>query len=299
MSAARREPGCAGRRVELVLRLDQPGRRSEVVVGAERDHEDVGLVRAGVGRHMPRLGVDRRDLFPNEPHSGLDQVAVRQSHGVERRAPEHHVELRVAEDEGVALVDERHVGLVAERLRQPGRQLETAEPGPENHDPRRGQLERQCVGGGTRDVDQRLDGEERADRDDQRRRQRPRSAGARAAASRRPARAGARRGRGSTWRGRSRGSSRRRSSSRSLRRRSATTSRGPTQTRRRRTSPMKPPVSGKPRKPSMNTHIETPRNGRSQPKPDSASSVTGTPSSRSRAATTANAPSDVAAYGMR
>ena len=36
----------------------------------------------------------------------------------------------------------------------------------------------------------------------------------------------------------------------------------------------------------MNTHIETPKNGRSQPKPARLSSVTGAPSSRSRAATT-------------
>ena len=34
----------------------------------------------------------------------------------------------------------------------------------------------------------------------------------------------------------------------------------------------------------MKTHIETPKNGRSQPKPARFSSVTGTPSSRSRAA---------------
>jgi hypothetical protein len=49
----------------------------------------------------------------------------------------------------------------------------------------------------------------------------------------------------------------------------------------------------------MNTHIETPRNGRSQPNPARFCSVTGAPSSRSRAATTANAPSDIAEYGIR
>ena len=49
----------------------------------------------------------------------------------------------------------------------------------------------------------------------------------------------------------------------------------------------------------MNTHIETPRNGRSQPKPARFSQRHREPSSRSRAATTANAPSDIAAYGIR
>ena len=49
----------------------------------------------------------------------------------------------------------------------------------------------------------------------------------------------------------------------------------------------------------MKTHIEMPKNGRSQPRPARLSSVTGTPSSRSRAAITANAPSDIAAYGIR
>ena len=62
---------------------------------------------------------------------------------------------------------------------------------------------------------------------------------------------------------------------------------------------MKPPVSGKPAKPSMNVAIEAPRSGRSQPKPERLSRVTAVPSSRSRAATTANAPSDIAPYGIR
>ena len=50
---------------------------------------------------------------------------------------------------------------------------------------------------------------------------------------------------------------------------------------------------------SMNHHIATPRNGRSQPSPSSEASVTGRRSSRSRAATTANAPTVAAEYGMR
>jgi hypothetical protein len=44
----------------------------------------------------------------------------------------------------------------------------------------------------------------------------------------------------------------------------------------------------------MNAHMEIPSSGRSQPNPAMFSNVTGTPSSRSRAATTANEPSDIA-----
>ena len=62
---------------------------------------------------------------------------------------------------------------------------------------------------------------------------------------------------------------------------------------------MKPPVSGKPAKPSMNVNIAAPSSGRSQPKPARLSSVTASPSSRSRAATMANAPTEIAAYGIR
>ena len=50
---------------------------------------------------------------------------------------------------------------------------------------------------------------------------------------------------------------------------------------------------------STKTHIATPRNGRSQPRPSSEETVTARPCSRSRAATTANAPIVAAAYGTR
>jgi hypothetical protein len=45
----------------------------------------------------------------------------------------------------------------------------------------------------------------------------------------------------------------------------------------------------------MNTHSPTPMNGRSQPSPSSAAIDTGRPSSRSREATIANAPTVAAA----
>lgn len=49
--------------------------------------------------------------------------------------PEHHVELREAEIEGVALVNQRHVDAVAERLREHGAEFESAEAGARNEDP--------------------------------------------------------------------------------------------------------------------------------------------------------------------
>ena len=85
-------------------------------------------------RHDARLGVDRRDRLLQEADAGLRDVAVRNAHGVHRRAAEHHVELRVAEDECLGLVDQRHVDLVAELLRQDARELEAPEAGTENDD---------------------------------------------------------------------------------------------------------------------------------------------------------------------
>ena len=49
------EPLGAGDGVELVAALGEAGRGVEVVVGAERDDQHVGLVDAGVGGHAPRL----------------------------------------------------------------------------------------------------------------------------------------------------------------------------------------------------------------------------------------------------
>ena len=120
-------PHGALERVELVARLGQAGRRVHVVVGAERDDQHVGLVGAGVGGDAPGLGVDRGDRLLQQADARLDVLAVRQAHRLGRRAAEHDVELRVAEDEAVALVDERHVDLVAERLGQHRAELEAAE----------------------------------------------------------------------------------------------------------------------------------------------------------------------------
>ena len=53
---------------------------------------------------------------------------------VERRATEHHIELRVAEDERVALVDQRDLEVLV-RLREERRELEAAEARAEDQDP--------------------------------------------------------------------------------------------------------------------------------------------------------------------
>ncbi len=120
-------PHGALERVELVARLGQAGRCAEVVVGSQRDDQDVGLVRARVGRDAPRLGIDRGDRLPQQADTRLDEVAIRQPDGLGRLAAEHDVELRVPEDEAVGLVDQRHVDLVAQRLGQRRRELEAAE----------------------------------------------------------------------------------------------------------------------------------------------------------------------------
>jgi hypothetical protein len=52
-------------------------------------------------------------LLP-ELDAGLRDVAVRQPHLLHRAPPEHHVELREAEDEGVAPVDQCDLDVVGE-----------------------------------------------------------------------------------------------------------------------------------------------------------------------------------------
>ena len=111
------QPLGAGHGVELVAALGEPGRRVQVVVGAERDDQDVGLVRAGVRRHAPRFRVDRRDRLLQETHPGLT-MSRRAAARPRASAAEHHVELREAEDERVALVDQGELDVVAERFRQ-------------------------------------------------------------------------------------------------------------------------------------------------------------------------------------
>ena len=121
--------------VELVSRLGEPRRGVQVVVGAERHDQDVSLAETGVSGHAARLGIDRGDRLLQESHPRFDDVAVRETDRVERRPSEHHVELRVTEDERIALVDQSDVDVVAERVRQCRRQFETPEAGSQDDDP--------------------------------------------------------------------------------------------------------------------------------------------------------------------
>jgi hypothetical protein len=106
-----------------------------VQVGAEGHHEHVALEGAGVGLHLAGRGVDRADRGLDELHAGLDHVRVRVVHGLGRGPAEHDVELGEPEHEAVGLVDEDDVGLLAELLGEPGRQLQPPEPCPEDHHP--------------------------------------------------------------------------------------------------------------------------------------------------------------------
>src|SRR5262249_53687180 len=130
----------AGDRVELAPVLGEPGRPVEVVVGAERDDEDVRLVNPRVRGHAAPLGIDRDDRLADEAHARLRDRGVREADGVERRPPEHDVELRVPEDERVGRVDQRDVDLAGNLLRQRRRELQAAEAGAEDHDLQHGTI---------------------------------------------------------------------------------------------------------------------------------------------------------------
>jgi hypothetical protein len=130
------QPLGAGDGVELVAPFRESRRGVEVVVGTECNHQDVGLIGAAVGGDASRHGIDLGDRFLQEAHAGLHEVAVREAHCVGRRPAEHQVELRVAEDERVALVDQGHSDVVAMRLRQHGGELEACETCSQDHDAR-------------------------------------------------------------------------------------------------------------------------------------------------------------------
>jgi hypothetical protein len=102
-------------RVELVASFGEAGCGVHVVIRAERD-DRMSASWAPVSVVTPLFRVDRRDRLLHEAHAPLDDVPVRKANGVERRPPEQDVELRVAEDERVLLVDQRDVDAVADRL---------------------------------------------------------------------------------------------------------------------------------------------------------------------------------------
>jgi len=91
-------------RVELVPAVREPRRRRHVVIRAQCHHQVIRLEHAGVGDDALRLWVERADARLHEAHARLHEVAVRMADGSGGLPPEHHVQLRVAEREGVAFV---------------------------------------------------------------------------------------------------------------------------------------------------------------------------------------------------
>ncbi len=121
-------------RVELVSALGEPRRRSEGVVGAERDDEHIGLVLTRIRRDATCFGIDGRDGLAEKAHARLRHRRVGKPHRFRLGVAEHDVELRIAEHESVPALDERHARVRPERLGETGRDLEAAEAGAEDED---------------------------------------------------------------------------------------------------------------------------------------------------------------------
>jgi hypothetical protein len=123
----------AGDAVELGAFLHEPWGGRLVVISAEGHDEDVGLERSRVGHDALSRRVDLA-------HDGLENANARFHDGAvgvldrcRRLTPEHHVELREAEDEAVGLVDQEDVDRISERVREKRRQLQPAEARTKDH----------------------------------------------------------------------------------------------------------------------------------------------------------------------
>ena len=125
----------AGDRIELVAVLENTWGQLGRDVGAERDDQDVCVVRTGAGGDPLGRRIDRADSLVAELDRRLDDVAVVHVHGLGLLAPEHHIELRIPEHERFALVDESHLDRVRDLFREPRRQLQPAESRAEDQYP--------------------------------------------------------------------------------------------------------------------------------------------------------------------
>ena len=85
-------------------------------------------------RDAARGRIDACHRLPAELDAVLHEVAVGEPDLVGRLAAEHHLELREAEEERVVAIDQRDADRVRARLREPGRELQPAEPGSEDQD---------------------------------------------------------------------------------------------------------------------------------------------------------------------
>ncbi len=114
-------------RIELVTTFRQPGGCGDVIADAQGDDEVVAIVSRFVGRYPPRDRVDGRNRFVPQANARLDEVPVRQTHGVRQRAAEHHVEFGITEHERTGVVDQRDVRLGSQSVGYDRAELETAE----------------------------------------------------------------------------------------------------------------------------------------------------------------------------
>jgi hypothetical protein len=124
----------AAQRVVLVPALLEAWRGGEVVVGTECDNDEIGVVAAGVRGHTARDGVDACHCLLAELDAVLLDVAVVDPDVIGRLAAEHHLELGETEKERVVAVDQCDLDRVCDRLREPCRKLQSAEPGTEDQD---------------------------------------------------------------------------------------------------------------------------------------------------------------------
>jgi hypothetical protein len=88
----------------------------DVVVGAERDCQDVCVVRALVGRHSSFLRLDRRHAFLAELDSRFGDLLVGEEDVGLRFPTEQDVQLRESEAERVISVEKRDANVVGERV---------------------------------------------------------------------------------------------------------------------------------------------------------------------------------------
>src|SRR5205807_7469579 len=64
----------------------------------------------------------------------LLKIAVVQPNVIGRLTAQHHLELGEAEEERVVAINQRYANRVGDPLREPRRELQSAEPGPEDQD---------------------------------------------------------------------------------------------------------------------------------------------------------------------
>ena len=104
----------AGERVVLKPALLESRRRRQVVLRAQRDREEVGVVGAHVRDDAPLQRVDRRHGRLPELDPLLGDVAVVQEHVGRRLPAEQHIQFGEPEVERVVSVDQRDVNRVSE-----------------------------------------------------------------------------------------------------------------------------------------------------------------------------------------